>query len=255
MLPYETWPARTQPEPGRTPGRPDRPRIDPGGAPSQPESPSDCSTTPIEPSSTDFSRPKSAEEGPEERFSSILGRFGEDFRGFSSRLARFFANMLTLSKHRVGRVQIALRRGADVGNFAKIDEHSCFFSAKRCERTRTTKKHRKLPPKSPPGCPRGAPGRPRAAPGPRSPGCPGDAPGASSSRQDRPKSAPGAPRPPRSDFWLILAHPSETFFENNVFAWRVCVTGRSLTHTLHAKTWFLQKSCGRVCQNRPQDRF
>ena len=30
-----------------------------------------------------FSRPKSPEEGPEERFSSILGRFGEHFRGFS----------------------------------------------------------------------------------------------------------------------------------------------------------------------------
>ena len=37
---------------------------------------------------TDFSRPKSPEEPPEERFSSILGRFWEVFRGFSRRLAR-----------------------------------------------------------------------------------------------------------------------------------------------------------------------
>ena len=66
---------------------------------------------------------KAPGEGPGERFSSIVGRFWEDFRGFSSRLARFLANMLTLSKHRVGRVQIALRRGAHVGNLAKFDEN------------------------------------------------------------------------------------------------------------------------------------
>ena len=32
----------------------------------------------------------------------------------------------------------------------------------------------------------------------------------------------------------------------------MCVTGRSLTHTLHAKTSVFRKSAGRVCQNQPQ---
>ena len=97
--------------------------------------------------------------------------------------------MLTLSKHRVGRVQIALRRGAHVENVVNFDENSCFCCAKRCERTRTSKKHRKLPPKSPPGCSRGAPGRPRAAPGPPrgSPGgVPGGPPGAPGGAPDAP---------------------------------------------------------------------
>ena len=31
------------------------------------------------------------------------------------------------------------------------------------------------------------------------------------------------------------------FFKNNVFAWRVCVTEGSLTHTSHARTIFLKK--------------
>ena len=139
--------------------------------------------------------------------------------------------MLTLSKHRVGRVQIALRRGADVGNFAKIDEHSCFFSAKRCERTRTTKKHRKLPPKSPPGCPRGAPGRPRAAPGPPrgSPGgclgAPRERPGALRGRQDRPKSAPGAPRPPQERFLVDFGTPFHNFSAKTRFSRGGCASG------------------------------
>ena len=53
-------------------------------------------------------------------------------------------------------------------------------------------------------------------------------------------------------FWHTLP---ALFLKSEVFMWEVCVTGRSLTHTLPAKTWFLQKSCGKVCQNRPQDRF
>ena len=34
--------------------------------------------------------------------------------------------------------------------------------------------------------------------------------------------------------------------------WEMCVTGRSLTHTSHAKTSLFRKSVGRVCQNQPQ---
>ena len=127
-------------------------------------------------------------------FRSILG-------GFSSRLARFFANMLTSRKHRVGRVQTALRRGAHAENLANFDGNSRFCCAKRRERTRTMKKHRKLPPKSPPGCPRAAPGLPRATPGPPR-GGPRGAPGTlreflraakiDQSRRPEPQDPPGA---------------------------------------------------------------
>ena len=50
----------------------------------------------------------------------------------------------------------------------------------------------------------------------------------------------------------ILAHPPQLFCKNQVFAWRVCVSERPVTHTLRAKTLFSKKSVGRVCLNQPR---
>ena len=107
----------------RAPGGPTELRIDPGGPQgSDRGGPIDLSSTPGGRKSRP-KRPKSTKAARKCDFRSIWGRFQVDFgrnfevfRGFSSRLARFLANMLTLSKHRVGRVQIDLRRGAYVEN-------------------------------------------------------------------------------------------------------------------------------------------
>ena len=48
-------------------------------------------------------------------------------------------------------------------------------------------------------------------------------------------------------FWHTLPH---LLRKNGVFVWRVCICVRPQMHTLHAKTCFLQKSCGKVCQNQ-----
>ena len=57
------------------------------------------------------------------------------------------------------------------------------------------------------------------------------------------------PNPEKSSFWHTLP---ALFRKNEVFSRRVCVTARSLTHTLHAITSLFRKSAGRVCQNQPQ---
>ena len=60
------------------------------------------------------------------------------------------------------------------------------------------------------------------------------------------------PNPEKSSFWHTLP---ALFRKNEVFSRRVCVTARSLTHTLHVKTSFFRKSAGRVCQNQAQNRL
>ena len=47
----------------------------------------------------------------------------------------------------------------------------------------------------------------------------------------------------------ILAHPPQLFCKNQVFAWRVCVSERPVTHTSHMKTSLFRKSIGRVGKN------
>ena len=163
--------------------------------------------------------------------------------------------MLTLSKHRVGRVQIALRRGAHVENLATFDENSCFCCAKRCERTRTSKTTPKITseitsgvPPAPPGRPGTAPGEPRGGP----PGAPGGAPGVPRSTKvgaRSPKTPPGAIF---GRFWHTLP---QLFCKKQVFARRVCIWGRTQMHTLHTKTPFLRKRCGRVCPKPPLERL
>jgi len=53
-------------------------------------------------------------------------------------------------------------------------------------------------------------------------------------------------------FWHTLP---ALFLKNEVLTRRVCVTARSLTHTLHVITSLFRKSAGRVCQNQAQNRF
>ena len=60
------------------------------------------------------------------------------------------------------------------------------------------------------------------------------------------------PNPEKSSFWHTLP---ALFRKNEVLSRRVCVTARSLTHTLHVKTSFFRKSAGRVCQNQAQNRL
>ena len=60
------------------------------------------------------------------------------------------------------------------------------------------------------------------------------------------------PNPEKSSFWHTLP---ALFRKNEVFSRRVCVTARSLTHTLHVKTSFFRRSAGRVCQNQAQNRL
>ena len=47
----------------------------------------------------------------------------------------------------------------------------------------------------------------------------------------------------------------QLLFKNSAFAWRVCTCADTQMHTLHAKTQFLNRSCGRVCKNRPPERL
>ena len=45
----------------------------------------------------------------------------------------------------------------------------------------------------------------------------------------------------------------QLFCKKQVFAWRVCIWGRTQMHTLHTKTPFLRKRCGRVCPKPPSN--
>ena len=100
------------------------------------------------------------------------------------------------------------------------------------------------------GRPRELPGRVRRLTG-HSWGGPGSSRWGSGGSQGTLGEIPGAPgeAPKRSGGRFLHTLP-QLLFKNSVFAWRVRIWVSAQVHTLHAKTLFLNKSCGRVCKNR-----
>ena len=199
---------------------PDRPLIDPV-APTGSLDLANRPRSPREASPTDFSRPKSPEEGPEERFSSISGRFWEDFRRFSrifESTRAFFGQHADVEQTPRGASPNCSPQGGACGEFSEFRQEFVFLL---CEKVRANSDGEKTPKIAseitsgvPPGRPRAPPGRPGTAPGePRGggPGPPGSARGRSGGAKIDQSRRPEPQDPPRSDFWLILAHPSTTF--------------------------------------------
>ena len=154
---------------------PDRLRIDPG----RPDRPLRMTKSPREASPTAFSRPKSPEEGPEEGFSSILGRFWEDFRGFSrffESTRAFFGKNADVEQTPRGPSRNCSPQGGACGEFREFRRKFVFLL---CEKARANSDDEKTPkiaseiisgvppgrPRVPPGRPGTASGAPRGAPG------------------------------------------------------------------------------------------